>query len=399
MTVGTISARWAGRIAAVVLLAVEPFVLIALLLGTVAVTFLLAGHESHAQTVDAVAVPLELAVACWLLSARLERRAQAEEYALVELFLGFGGDLMHAFPRRAHTARERVDAGAPLLQVAAQDLLQMARERPCRATRVTAAWVVLVLALTPVVQWMWHAMLYEGVVGVARGVLIAACLLPFAVVWNDLRQGQLRSPRDPRRVRLWGEGYRPAHPPLVLPSVPMMLIMLLPAGLLGANWATGASLAGHINVTEAVFGFWLLAWNGRAVVASTAFRRIERQTAPVDDLIRRCVTPAWELVVRACRWSGWGSALLLVLALSWPSTLRVGVQGTLTDVSTWLLTASLALGLLIVLHWQRPVAPRTHSGEELLRELSEAQVRRISVGLNVGLATTMLLIAVLGGLI
>jgi len=148
-----------------------------------------------------------------------------------------------------------------------------------------------------------------------------------------------------------------------------------------------------------VFGFWLLIWNGRTAVASAAFRRMERRTAPVDDLIRRCVTPAWELITHACRWSGWGSAALLALTLSWPSTLRSGVQGTLTDISVWLLTASLVLGLPIVLHWQRPVAPLTRSGEELLGELSEAQVRRISVGLNVGLATTMLLIAVLGGLV
>jgi hypothetical protein len=399
MTAGAHSARWAGRVAAVILLAVEPFVLIALLLGAVAVTFLLTAHEPYAQAVDAVAVPLELAVACWLLSARLERRAQAEEYALVELLLGFGGDLVHAFPRRAHTARERVDARTSLLQSTAQDLLRMARETPCRATRVAAAWVVLVLAATPVAQWMWHAMLYEGAASVVIGALVAACLLPFAVVWKDLRQGRVRSLRDPRRVRLWGDGYDPARPRLVLPSVPMMLIMLLPAGLLGANWATGASLAGRLNVTEAVFGFWLLAWNGRAVVTSAVFRRMERRTAPVDDLIRRCVTPAWDLVTRACRWSGWGSAALLALGLSWPRTLGSGVEGTLTDVSVWLLTASLTLGLLIVLHWQRPVAPRTRSGEELLRELSEAQVRRISVGLNLGLATTMLLIAVLGGLI
>jgi hypothetical protein len=179
----------------------------------------------------------------------------------------------------------------------------------------------------------------------------------------------------------------------------MMLIMLLPAGLLGASWATGASLAGRVNVTEAVFGFWLLIWNGRTVVASAVFRRMERRTAPVDDFIRRCVTPAWELITRACRWSGWGSAALLALTLSWPSTLRSGIQGTLTDISVWLLTVSLVLGLPIVLHWQRPVAPLTRSGEELLGELSEAQVRRISVGLNAGLATTMLLIAVLGGLV
>lgn len=316
----------------------------------------------------------------------------------MELLLGFGGDLAHAFPQRAHTARERVDARTPLLQLTAQDLLQMARETPCRATRVATAWVVLVLAVTPVAQWMWHATLYEGTASVATGALIAACLLPFSVIWRDLRQGRVRSLRDPRRARLWGEGYRPARPPLVLPSVPMMLIMLLPAGLLGANWATGASLAGRINITEAVFGFWLLAWNGRTVVASAAFRRMERRTAPVDDLIRRCITPAWELVMRACRWSGWSSAALLALALGWPNTLRSGVQGTLTNLSVWLLTASLALGLPIVLHWQRPVAPRTRSGKELLGELSEAQVRRISVGLNVGLATTMLLIAVLGGL-
>ncbi len=85
--------------------------------------------------------------------------------------------------------------------------------------------------------------------------------------------------------------------------------------------------------------------------------------------------------------------------MSWPSTLGSGVRGALTDVSAWLLTASLALGLLILLHWQRPVDPRTRSGDELLGDLSEAQIRRISVGLNVGLATTMLLIAVLGGLV
>ncbi len=190
MTAGAHSARWAGRGAAVIFLAIEPFVLIALLLGAVAVTFALTAHESYSQTVDAVAVPLELSVACWLLSARLERRAKAEEYVLVELLLGLGGDLVHAFPRRAHTARERVDARTPLLQLTAQDLLQMARETPCRATRVAAAWVVLVLAATPVAQWMWHAMLYEDAASVAMGALIASCLLPFAVVWRDLRQGR-----------------------------------------------------------------------------------------------------------------------------------------------------------------------------------------------------------------
>jgi hypothetical protein len=399
MTAGAYSARWAGRIAAVTFLAIEPFVLIALLLGTVAATFLLTAHGSHAQTVNAVAVPLELAVACWLLSARLECRAKAEEYALVELLLGFGGDLVHAFPRRTHTARERIDAKTPLPQLTAQDLLRMAREAPCRATRVVAAWVVLVLAVTPVTQWVWHVTLYGNAGSSATGALIAICLLPFAVAWKDLHKGRVRSLRNPRRTRLWGEGYHPARPSLVLPSLPTMLIMLLPAGLLGANWATGASLAARINITEAVVSFWLLVWNGRTVIASATFRRMERRTAPVDDLIRRSVIPAWELITRACRWSGWGSAALLALTLSWPSTLRSGVQATLADVSVWLLAASLALGLPIVLHWQRPVAPITRSGEELLGALSDAQVRRISVGLNVGLATTMLLIAGLGGLV
>jgi len=93
MGVGAFPVRRAGQIAAVILLAVEPFVMIALLLGMVAATFLLAARGQSAQAVDAAVVPLELAVACWLLSARLERRAQAEEYALVELLLWSGGDL------------------------------------------------------------------------------------------------------------------------------------------------------------------------------------------------------------------------------------------------------------------------------------------------------------------
>jgi hypothetical protein len=90
------------------ILAIEPFMLIALLLGAIAVTFLLTAHESHAPATGLIGV--------------------------------------------------------------------------------ADAWAVLVLAVTSVAQWMWHAVLYEGVASLVTGALIAACLLSFAVAWKDLRQ-------------------------------------------------------------------------------------------------------------------------------------------------------------------------------------------------------------------
>lgn len=370
--------------------------LVVLLLAAVAATFALIGSLSYSRALEASVVPLVLSVTCWLLNVRLERRARAQERRLLELFVALGGDPAGAFPQRAQTARERVDAKAPLPQLTAQDLLGMVREAPCRATRATLAWVALVCVLASVAPWVWYVVLYAGAGSTAAGPVIVACLLLFAVAWSDLRHGRARSLRHPRQARLWGAGRHPQRPPLVLPSLPMMSIMFVPAGLLGATWAAGTSFSGRVNVTEAVLGFWLLVWNGRAAVTSKAFRRFEARTARVDALIRRYVTPALDLTARVCRWGVWGSASLCALALSWPKALGPGAQGKLTDASVWLLTASLALGLLVVFHWHRPAAPETRSGEQLLDELSEAQVRRISVCLNIGLAMTMLLIALVG---
>lgn len=384
------------RVAVFALLLVEPFVLVALLLAAVAATFALIGSGSHSRALDAIVVPLVVSVACCLLNMRLEHRALAQERSLLELFVALGGDPAGALAPRAQTARERVDAKAPLLRLTAQDLLGMVSEAPCRTTRATLAWVALVCVLASVARWVWRVVLYAGGVSATIGPLIAACLLLFALAWNDLRHGRARSLHHPRQVRLWGAGRHPQRPPLVLPSLPTMSIMFVPAGLLGVTWAAGASLSSRVNVTEAVFGFWLAAWNGRAAVTSTAFRRFEARTARADALIRHYVMPVSDLVARVCRWGLWGSASLFALALTWPRALGVGAQETLTDASAWFLTASLALGLFVAFHWQRPLAPRTYSGEQLLDELSEAQVRRISVCSNVGLATTMLLIALVG---
>ena len=229
----------ARRVAVFVLLLVEPYVLVVLLLAAVAATFALIGSLSYSRALEASVVPLVLSVTCWLLNVRLERRARAQERRLLELFVALGGDPAGAFPQRAQTARERVDAKAPLPQLTAQDLLGMVREAPCRATRATLAWVALVCVLASVAPWVWYVVLYAGAGSTAAGPVIVACLLLFAVAWSDLRHGRARSLRHPRQARLWGAGRHPQRPPLVLPSLPMMSIMFVPAGLLGANWAAG----------------------------------------------------------------------------------------------------------------------------------------------------------------
>jgi len=377
----------------------EPAVLVTLLIVIVAATFRMTGDAPHARALAAIFVPLELAVACWLLSVRLERRAQAQEYALTEALLGLSGDLARVFPLHVRRARERVEAKAPLLQLAVQDALEMARETPCAPTRGVAAWVAVVLAGTAVEQWAWQAVLHEGATGLMRLAVIGPCLALFAVVCNDLRQGRVRSLTDPRRPRLWSEGYRPEPTPTILPSSPVLLLFLVPAVSLGVNWAAGGSFGSHVSVMEAVFGVWLLAWNRRGAVTSPAFQRVERLAAPLDELIRRSIAPTWDALSYICRCCCWGSAVLLTLALSWPASMRSGAASTLSGVSTGMLLISLILGPLVLNHWRRPVAPCTRSAQHLLREQGETQIRRISTLLNVALGASMLLVVVLDGLI
>lgn len=376
-------------------MAIEPVVAIALLIGVVAGMLKLTASFPDSRALAAVSVPLALAYACWLLSIRLERRARAQEYALTELYLGLEGDLARAFPLRLPRGHERVEARTPILQLAVQDFLQMARETPCTHTRTASAWVALVLALTPVEQWVWHTILHGPPMSLMVAVAIGPCLALFAIAWNDLRHGRVRSPSDLRHARPWAEGYRPLSEPTVLPSVIVLALLIVPAGSLGVAWASG-SWAARLGITEAVFALWLLAWNGRGVLAGPGFRRVERLAAPLDGLLRRGLAPAWDALSHVCRWSRWGSAALLVLALSWPASLHANVTSTLIAISAWLLTISLILGLLLLNNWRRPVTPVTCSARHLLEKQGETQVRRISRFLSIGCSASLVLLVVLG---
>lgn len=170
-------------------MAIEPAVQITLVTVLVMATFRLTSSTPHARALCAVIVPLELAVACWLLSLRLERRAKAQGRALVELLLALKGDPAQAFARRVRTAGERVEPSMPLLQLVVRDALEATSEKPCRLTRAAAAWVAIVLALTTVEQWRWQAVSHGGTVDVGAAALVGPCLVLFAIAWNDLRLG------------------------------------------------------------------------------------------------------------------------------------------------------------------------------------------------------------------
>jgi hypothetical protein len=105
------------RVATLAVMMIEPALLVALLMMIVAATFQLTGDAPQARALAAIFVPLELALACWLLSMRLECRARTQEYALTEALLGLNGDLARAFPPRIRKASERVETKAPLLQL------------------------------------------------------------------------------------------------------------------------------------------------------------------------------------------------------------------------------------------------------------------------------------------
>jgi hypothetical protein len=380
-------------------MAIEPVVEILLLVVLVMATFWLVGSVSDAKALCAVIVPFELGLACWLLSARLARRHRAQEYVLVELFLSVKGDLARAFPQRIPTAGERVESKTPLLRLVIQDALEMTSETPCKFARAAGAWMAVVLAVTTVEQWVWQTISSGRTVDLAAAALVGPSLAVFVIVWNDLRRGRLRSLLDPRRVRSWSEGYRPEQVATVLPSAPVLLLLVVPVLAVGVNWSATGSWSSHLSVTEAVFGLWLLAWNGRGAAASSTFQRLEQRAAPIDRLVRRGLTPAWDLLSRVCRWSGWGSAALLTLAWSRPASFPAWVAPALSETASWLLAVCLCLGLLVLNSWRRPVSPCTCSAQDLLRRQGETQIRRVSVFLNVCLGSCMLLIAVGGGLI
>jgi hypothetical protein len=153
---------------------------------------------------------------------------------LTELVLRFKGDLAQAFTLRPQSARERIEAGTPVLTEFAQDLLRIGREAPCAASRVMSAWVALVLASVPCGRWMWHVILYEGPGALLTGVAIVPVVGLFAIAFNDLRLGRIRGLRHQRQTRVWAHGYEPTREPTILPTVPVMVLCFLPAAIVGA---------------------------------------------------------------------------------------------------------------------------------------------------------------------
>ncbi|HVR05949.1 MAG TPA: hypothetical protein VMS02_07890 [Solirubrobacteraceae bacterium] len=363
---------------------------IALLFCIAVITLRLTHGLANGRLLAAIALPLELAGFCVLLSMLFERRAQTQEYMLAELVLRFNGDLTRAFPLRPQRARARVEARTPVLTQFAQDLLEIARKAPCAVSRITSAWVALVLASVPCGQWAWHAVLHESPGALLAGVAIAPGMVLFTLAFNDLRWGRIRSPRHQWQTRIWAHGYKPEREPTILPTVPVMVLCFVPAIILGGMWSNGASLETNLSVTQAVLTLWLLLWNGRKAASSKAFLRIERALAPLDRFIRENVARAWDLLLLASRACGWGAAGVLALSCSWPVHLDKEVPSVLSAVSGWLLTASLLLGLLMLNPWQRPVSPVTYSARHLLRRQGEAQEQRISTGLNVAFVCSLL---------
>jgi hypothetical protein len=378
-------------------MALEPLVVIGLLLCVAGVTLSVTRGLSNGRLLAAIVTPLEMAGICALLSVCLERRAQTQEYVLTELLMWLNGDFRHAFPLRPRRARERIEAGTPLFSQLAQDLLEIGRETPCAVTRTASAWVALVLAVGVCGQWVWHMVLHASPGAPLAGVAILPGAAIFALTFNDLRWGRIRSLRRPRQARIWTHGYEPAREPTILPTVPLIVLGLLPAAIVGANWSDNASLQTHLSVTQAVLALWLLMWNGRQAASSKAFVRFEQKLAPIDRLIRENVVHAWDLLRLASRICGWSAAGFLAVSFSWPASPGEKVSGTLISVGSGLLTASLLLGLLMLTGCQRPVSPVTSSVRQLLDRQGEAQERRITTFLNVAFACSLLAFVVIVG--
>ncbi|HEV7529000.1 MAG TPA: hypothetical protein VGO29_08900 [Solirubrobacteraceae bacterium] len=387
----------AQRLGALVWMAVEPLVAIALLLVVTGVMLHVTHGFANGRVVAAIVVPLALAGTCVLLNVCFERRARAQEYVLTELVLRFNGDLVHALPLRPKSARERIEARTPLLTEFAQDLLRIGREAPCAASRVMSAWVAVVLAIEPCGRWMWHAILQEGPGALLAGAAIAPGLGVFAIAFNDLRLGHIRGLRHRQQPRAWAHGYEPAREPTILPTVPVMVLCVIPAAIVGAMWSDSGSLETHLSVTQAVLALWLFLWNGRKAASSKTFVRVEHAFAPVDRLIRGNVVRTWDLLSRASRICGWSAAGMLALSFSCPTSAGRGVRGMLIGISSTLLTASLLLGLLVLNPWQRPVSPVTYSARHVLSRQSHAQEQRISTFLNVAFGCSLLVFVVIVG--
>lgn len=385
------------RLGTLVWLALEPLAAITLLFCMAGVTLRITHGLAYGRLLAAIVVPLEMAGACALLGMCLERRAQTTEYMLTELVMWRNGDLVSAFPPRARRTRERVEAKTPLLTQLAQDLLEIGREAPCAATRVAGTWVALVLASVPCGQWAWHALLHEGPGALLAAAALVPCLVVFALACDDLRRGRIRSLRHPCQARTWAQGYEPAREPTILPTVPVIVLCLLPATIAGGSWSDGASLETHLSVTQATLALWLLLWNGRRAASSKAFIRIERTLAPLDRLIRENVGSTWDLLSRISRVCGWSAAGLIALSFSWPASVGKGVPAMLTSVGAGLLTISLLLGLLLLKPWQRPVSPVTCSARQLLDRAGAAQERRISTFLNIAFGCSLLAFVVIVG--
>lgn len=374
----------------------EPLVYVTAMLCATAYVFRLARSVPYGHALTAIAMTLGYAIACWLLTARLERRAKTQARVLTKRFVALGGDLGEVLPPRRRNMRERLECRMSLSQRLVGDALERVLETPCMWARAVCAWTVLVFASAAVGRWLWQLVLHRGLVDLLALIAIVPCSVAFLVAWNDLRLGRrcrLRRARDPGH---WAAGHSPEPTPTVIPTAPVLVLMFVPAIALGMIWSHGGSIDSRLKFTEAVFALWALLWGyRRAIAGSREFRRVEQLGARLDDFIRLAAAPTWTLVVQARRWCGWGAAAIFAMALSWPRSLSAPPAGSLIGVAVALLSVTALLTPFAALHLSQPVATRTLSAEQLLKRQGKAEARRVSMMLNVGLVALMLLLIVL----
>jgi hypothetical protein len=308
---------------------------------------------------DAPVVLVVLGAVLILCNRFAERRARDREY---ELVASAPGILAGAFPPRERSARERSEECMPLHKLMARDFLEDSRRTPSGTIRWAACGVAAVVASLFIAKAVWRVAAGSPSFAAVTAFPLATAF--FVLVWLDMARGRRRALRHPWRAVPW-DRYSPARLPSVVPTVPVLLIGLVPILLTYLVCISSPSWNTRFAATLCTLGWLSQAWERRYAADGPAMRFLEFVTRPLSKLIALAVRPAW----RACSVFMWclGAAGLGTLAASVtaPAASRASLE-------PWGVIAVQAVGVALMLalflkHWRRPTDVKVVSAAELFQ--------------------------------
>jgi hypothetical protein len=176
---------------------------------------------------DSPRVSLALSGTLVLINRYAAWAASEVEIRLVQRLLAWRADLRDLFPLVERSMAQRIADPSPARIRETCNFLEASRQSPSLVTRCVGYGLAMLLeaALVGAVGWKIADPLPYSVVSLLAAGFGAVV---FAVACADLAVGRNRHLRRPWQTTRWTHAYQPERLPMIVPTVPVLLMVAVP---------------------------------------------------------------------------------------------------------------------------------------------------------------------------